>query len=90
MGTLPFQVLFGKSPSQNTDKPLNSGEPHTYRLNYMLLLLCLFSFATTLCLSVLTLTGCIAMLALCYLCIHALNCQNFTEKEQHDLTQNVY
>jgi len=87
MGTLPFHVLFGKSPSQNTDNPLNSGEPHTYR---MLLLLHLFSLATTLCLSVLTLSGCIAMLALCYLCIHALNCKNFIEEEQHHLTQNVY
>jgi len=35
MGTLPFHVLFGKSPSQNTDNPLNSGEPHTYRLKYV-------------------------------------------------------
>ena len=49
---------------------------------YMLLLLlsCLFSLATTLCLSVLTSTGCIAMLALCYWCVHALICKIFIEK----------
>jgi len=57
---------------------------------YVVTLAFVFIIATTLCLSVSTLTGCIAMLALCYLCIHALKCKNFTEKEQHDLTQNVY
>jgi len=37
-----------------------------------------------LCLSVLTSTGCIAMLALCYLCIHAIdNMQNFHRKKRN-------